>query len=325
MFKNKKANIMDKYIVAASQRMIQQVRHEMDNYRLYNVLRHILTFLENLTNWYVRLNRPRMKGDGTKPEDQLLALNILFDVLLSTTQLISPVTPFLSEHIYQNMRNGLADGSPLKAESIHFTAIPDYSDALIDQKTEDMVARMQDAIETGRFVRDQVNVSMKYPLQKVKLVDADPAVLKGYQTLERYIKEELHCLEIDYDKDEDAYIQYTVVAENRACGQKFGKKFNATFKEALTALTNDQIKGYLASGKIMIGDCEVVEGMLKVQKQFRDSVVGDASWGQQASDKGANVMLDIAMTPELKGLGQSREITNRIQRLRKTSGISIED
>ena len=75
----------------------------------------------------------------------------------------------------------------------------------------------------------------------------------------------------------------------------------------------------------MIGDCEVVEGMLKVQKQFRDSVVQDASWGQQASDKGANVMLSIAMTPELKGLGQSREITNRIQRLRKTSGISIED
>ena len=69
MFKNKKANIMDKYIVAASQHMIQQVRHEMDNYRLYNVLKHILTFLENLTNWYVRLNRPRMKGDDTTAED----------------------------------------------------------------------------------------------------------------------------------------------------------------------------------------------------------------------------------------------------------------
>ena len=62
------------------------------------------------------------------------------------------------------MANGLADGSPLKAESIHFTSIPDYNDELIDVKTENMVLRMQDAIETGRFVRDQVNVSMKYPL-----------------------------------------------------------------------------------------------------------------------------------------------------------------
>ena len=98
---------------------------------------------------------------------------------------------------------------------------------------------MQDAIETGRFVRDQVNVSMKYPLQKVKLIDADQEVLNGYKTLERYIREELNCVEIEYDKDEDAYIQYTVVADNRACGQKFGKKFNATFKEGLAALTND--------------------------------------------------------------------------------------
>lgn len=74
---------------------------------------------------------------------------------------------------------------------------------------------------------------MKYPLQKVKLVDADQEVLKGYQTLERYIREELNCLEVEYEKNEDAYIQYTVVPENKPCGQKFGKKFNAAFKEAL--------------------------------------------------------------------------------------------
>ena len=142
VFKDKKANIMDRWIIAASQRMIQQVRHEMDQYHLYGVLRHILSFLENLTNWYVRLNRPRMKGNDTKQEDQLLCLNILFDVLLATTQLISPVTPFLSEHIYQNLRNGLKDGSPQKAESIHFTSMPLHSDALIDEKTEAMVERM---------------------------------------------------------------------------------------------------------------------------------------------------------------------------------------
>ena len=80
--------------------MIKEVRHEMDSYRLYKVLRHILSFLENLTNWYVRLNRGRMKGDDTSDADQFTALNILFEVLLSTTQLVSPVTPFLSEHIY---------------------------------------------------------------------------------------------------------------------------------------------------------------------------------------------------------------------------------
>jgi len=81
--------------------MIKYVRTEMDNYRLYNVVRHMLVFLENLTNWYVRLNRSRMKGDeGIELEDQRVALNILFDVLLSATQLMSPITPFIAEHIY---------------------------------------------------------------------------------------------------------------------------------------------------------------------------------------------------------------------------------
>lgn len=101
VFADKEANFMDRWIVATSQHMIKYVRTEMDNYRLYNVVRHMLVFLENLTNWYVRLNRSRMKGDeGIELEDQRVALNILFDVLLSATQLMSPITPFIAEHIY---------------------------------------------------------------------------------------------------------------------------------------------------------------------------------------------------------------------------------
>ena len=104
--------------------MIKYVREEMDNYRLYNVVRHMLTFLENLTNWYVRLNRSRMKGDGTTVDDQRTALTILFDVLLSSTQLMAPITPFLSEYLYQNLRNGLREDDPRNMDSIHFTEIP---------------------------------------------------------------------------------------------------------------------------------------------------------------------------------------------------------
>ena len=106
VFNSPDSNYLDKYIIAASQHMIKYVRNEMDNYRLYNVVKHLLSFLENLTNWYVRLNRTRMKGESTE-EDQNIALTILFDVLLSATQLMAPITPFISEYLYQNMRNGL--------------------------------------------------------------------------------------------------------------------------------------------------------------------------------------------------------------------------
>lgn len=87
---------------------------------MYNVVRPLLLFLDLLTNWYVRLNRIRMKGEEGV-EEQERSLNILFDVLLSTTTLMSCITPFLTEHIYQNLRNGISDkDKDLFQESIHF-------------------------------------------------------------------------------------------------------------------------------------------------------------------------------------------------------------
>lgn len=114
----------------------------MDTYKLFNVVRPTLDFLEDLTNWYVRLNRPRMKGDDTTQEDQRVALNCLFDVLMNATQLMSPITPFLSEHIFQNMKNGLGEDSPLNVQSIHFTQLPNYDPKLINEQTEATVKRM---------------------------------------------------------------------------------------------------------------------------------------------------------------------------------------
>lgn len=106
-------------------------------------MRPMLKFLENLTNWYVRLNRSRMRAEeGISVEDQYTCLNTLFEVLLNSTQLLAPVTPFFSEYIFQNMRNGLAEGSPLHVDSVHFTSIPDYAEELINPEIEDTVRRM---------------------------------------------------------------------------------------------------------------------------------------------------------------------------------------
>ena len=263
VFNSPDSNYLDKYIIAASQHMIKYVRNEMDNYRLYNVVNHLLSFLENLTNWYVRLNRTRMKGESTE-EDQNIALTILFDVLLSATQLMAPIAPFISEYLYQNMRNGLREDDPLNKASIHFTEVPNYSEALIDEEIETTVGRMQTAIEVGRLLRNRAIISMKYPLQKVTLIDSDESVLAGYIKLQQYIKDELNCVEVITDSNEDAYIQYTVEPDNKVMGQVFKKQFDKNFKTALSALTSDQIKSYLADGSIIVNGNEVVSGMLRV-------------------------------------------------------------
>ena len=152
---------------------------------------------------------------------------------------MAPITPFLCEHIHQNMRNGLPDGSPLKMDSIHFTDIPSYSDALIDLETEETVIHMQQAIETGRLIRDRVNIPMKYPLAKVIIVDANEQTLAGYKTLEKYIKEELNVLEVVLAKDEDTYVMYKAAPDNRAMGQAFGKKFDKATRQQVENLTSE--------------------------------------------------------------------------------------
>ncbi len=143
LWENPNSNIMDKWIIASNQHLIKYVRNEMDNYRLYNVVKHMLQFLEQLTNWYVRLNRSRIKGDEGA-EEQLTSLNTLFDVLLNSTIMMSCITPFLSEYIYQNMKNGIdKENKQYFADSIHFLSIPNFEDQLINEKIETMVSRMQ--------------------------------------------------------------------------------------------------------------------------------------------------------------------------------------
>ena len=123
---------------------------------------------------------------------------------------------------------------------------------------------MQTAIEVGRLLRNRAIISMKYPLQKVTLIDSDESVLAGYIKLQQYIKDELNCMEVITDSNEDAYIQYTVEPDNKVMGQVFKKQFDKNFKTALSALTSDQIKSYLADGSIIVNGNEVVSGMLRV-------------------------------------------------------------
>lgn len=117
--------------------------------------------------------------------------------------------------------------------------MPNYDSKLINEKIEDTVKRMQNAIETGRLIRDKTMISMKYPLLRVCLIDADKEVLEGFKTVQKYIMEELNCLSIDFISNEDDYVVYKAQGENREMGQAFGKKFDKAAKAAIENLTSD--------------------------------------------------------------------------------------
>ena len=139
LIKKDDGNVLDKWILSATQNLVKFVRKEMETYHLYNVVRPLLSFLDQLTNWYVRMNRPRMKGE-MGVDEQVRSLNVLYEVLLNTVTLMACITPFLTEHIYQNLRNGLSvEDKVLNQESIHFLQIPEVDESLLNEKVEKRV------------------------------------------------------------------------------------------------------------------------------------------------------------------------------------------
>lgn len=176
-------------------------------------------------------------------------------------------------------------------ESVHFCSIPEYSEDLINPEIEATVRRMARAIEAGRQVRDRVKIPMKFPLSRVRLVDAEQKVLDGYTTLEKYIKEELNCMAMELDKDEDKYVLYSCKPDNTKLGQALKKQYNKEFKAKLDKLTNEQLKRYLAEGSIEVGGAVIQEGWLNVNKTFAPEFDAHEQWACHASII-SSVMLD---------------------------------
>lgn len=152
-------NVMDRWILASTQTLIQFVRQEMEAYRLYTVVPRLLALIEDLTNWYIRFNRKRLKAENG-PEDAVRALNVLFEVLYTLSRLMAAFTPFITETMYQNLKRCLPAAKE-DTRSVHFLLYPDVKKEYFDPEIERAVSRMRGVIELGRVIREQKNLALK--------------------------------------------------------------------------------------------------------------------------------------------------------------------
>jgi isoleucyl-tRNA synthetase len=220
-----------------------------------------------------------MKGeDGV--EEQFTSLNTLFDVLLNTTVMMSCITPFLSEYIYQNMRNGInPDDKQYFADSIHFLSIPQFEEALINEKIEKMVQRMQSTIELGRKIRDTKNISIKNPLNKVTIVQSDKEAIEDLNTLASYIKEELNCLNFEIATNEEDFVVYLTDPDHKEMGQALKKAYTKDLKAKVANLTREEVLEYLRNGKLSLGSVEIQQGWINVSKKFNEKFLANPEFG----------------------------------------------
>ncbi|KAF4621094.1 hypothetical protein D9613_000448 [Agrocybe pediades] len=317
-------NVMDRWILARCQSLIKLVREEMAAYRLYTVIPRLLDLVDELTNWYIRFNRKRLKGEDGK-EDTVSALNTLFEALFTLCRIMSSYTPFITENLYQSLRTFIPeDPAAGDTRSVHFLSFPEVKEEYFDAEIERKVQRMQAVIDLGRNVRERNNISLKVPLKELLVFHTDPAYLDDVKPLQRYIESELNVRDIVFSSDEaQSGIRYKAVADWAVLGRKLRKDLGRV-RNALPAVSSEEIKAYIDTGKIKVDGIELVEGDLTVQRYLE---LPPSSEGQFATntDNDVVIRLDIQVHAELQGEWLARELTNRVQKLRKKAGLQATD
>ncbi|KAF2403976.1 isoleucyl-tRNA synthetase,cytoplasmic [Trichodelitschia bisporula] len=312
-------NVMDRWILASCQSLLQFVNTEMEGYRLYTVVPRLLSLIDNTTNWYIRFNRQRLKGEFGI-EDTKHALNTLFEVLYTLCRGLAPFTPFITDNIYQRLLPYIP--KELQAEdprSVHFLPFPEVRAELFDEAIERRVGRMQAVIELGRVCRERRAIGLKTPLKELVVIHPDQQYLDDVKSLEAEICNELNVHSLLLTADEETYgVQYSFTVDWAVLGKKL-KKDAVRVKKALPGVKSEEVKAFLESGKITVDGIALSKEDLVVQRGLQESA---ASKDQEFNtDNDVLIVLDVKSYPELAEQGLAREIINRVQRLRKKAGL----
>ncbi|OCL03106.1 hypothetical protein AOQ84DRAFT_227979 [Glonium stellatum] len=312
-------NVMDRWILASCQSLLKFVNEEMAAYRLYTVVPRLLGLIDNTTNWYIRFNRRRLKGEYGV-EDTTHALNTLFEVLYTLCRGLAPFTPFITDNIYLRLLPHIPEALHGEDDrSVHFLPFPEVRSELFDEVIERQVGRMQAVIDLCRICRDRRTIGLKTPLKTLVVIHPDQQYLDDIKSLETYICEELNVRDLVLSTDEDKYnVQYSVSADFAVLGKKL-KKDAVKVKKALPGLSSQEVKDFLAKGEMTVDGIRVEKEDLIVKRGLRED---EASKNQEFNtDDDVLIVLDVASYPELVQEGLAREIVRRVQDLRKKAGL----
>lgn len=326
-------NVMDNWLLASIQSLISFIHTEMTSYRLYTVVPRLLALVDELTNWYIRFNRRRLKGNTPKGiEDVKMALNTLAEALMILSRAMAPFAPFLSDNIYQRLLPYFPDDE-LKSyslnsklgdvRSVHFLSYPSVREELFNKKIEVAVSRMQKVIDMGRNIREKKSISLKTPLKELVILHSDPDYLKDIDSLKGYIMEELNVRNVVITSDENKYgVEYYVIADWPVLGKKL-KQDAKKIKAALPNVSSEKVKEFSRSGKLTVEGIELVEEDLQVCRDLPDHKKAHGHESRAQHD--VLIIMDINVYSKLQEEGLARELINRIQKLRKKAGLRTTD
>lgn len=307
-------NPLDRWILSVTQTLVKDVTKAMDDYDLSGAIDPIVSFIEQLNNWYIRRSRRRFwksENDSDKAE----AYESLYIALKTFAKVASPFIPFITEEMWQNLK------TDEDKESVHLEDYPVYNEKFHDEHLEFKMATVQKAISMGRSLRNQFNIKNRQPLASVALVTRNEEEKKVLAEMLDSIKEELNVKDVIFHEREDELVEYKAKANFKALGKELGP----LMKEAaakIASLEQNLIQSILDGAKLTI---EVAD---KTVDLVADKIIVDRIEKEDVkviNEGTLTVGLDTKITEQLKEEGYVRDLVRGIQNLRKESGFEVTD
>jgi len=310
---------LDRWILSVLQSLIAQVNEEMEGYYLNQVIPPVLSFIDHLTNWYIRRSRRRFWRSVEEEAgrlDKASAYATLYETLVTFAKVLAPILPFLSESIYQQLVVDMGMSEPGQ-DSVHLCDYPLVDQSRIDLDLEKQVHISRSAVSLGRALREKHRLKIRQPLSTVTLVNHDADIRAALQLQSGLIAEELNVKSVRIEATDVELTEIVFKANFKTLGRRYGKQM----RDAAAAIAQFERTDFdtLQNG----GEIDVLgQGVRMEDVLVRREAKADVLIETQGA---LLVALDSELTDELIAEGYMREVVRRIQNLRKTIGFQVTD
>ena len=304
---------IDRWILSLLNSLIKEVTAALDDYEPTRAARAIGDFVgDNLSNWYVRLNRKRFWG-GEMTTDKLAAYQTLYTCLETVSRLMAPFAPFYADRLYRDLTGS--------TESVHLDRFPVVDPALIDPALEERQKLAQDITSMALALRRKVNLKVRQPLQTIMIPVADDSRRAALEAIKELVKSEINVKDLKIVGNDEGILVKSVKPDFKKLGPKFGKQMKAA-AEIIKNLDAKSIAALERDGKLSF---DLNGTPAEVDLADVEIISEDIPGWLVANDGSLTIALDVTVTPELRREGIARDIVNRIQNIRKSRNYDITD
>ena len=309
-----KLAVMDKWLLSRLESTVKAVDDNLANYRIPEAAKALQSFVDDMSNWYVRRSRERFWAKGME-QDKINAYMTLYTALVTVAKAAAPMIPFMTEDIYQNLVKSIDASAP---ESIHLCDFPEVHENWIDPKMEEDMADLLEIVVMGRAARNTANIKNRQPIGTM-YVKSEFQLSEFYKEI---IEDELNVKEVVFKDDIADFISYSFKPQMRTVGPKYRKLLNK-IKTTLSELDGNKAMAELKSTGELKLDIDGQEIVLLEEDLLIDMAQMEGYVSE--SDHTITVVLDTNLTPELIEEGFVRELVSKIQTMRKEAGFEVMD